>query len=109
MAMTIDLSLTGCVNRAPVTTTGNATLDGTTVEIDVTTRVVPLPWNPVLGVLGLRDAVWVLALVEAGKLEPLDVAFMSRKAQLRDEHTRDMGHEVMSLVARGSRVQGKQA
>lgn len=80
MATTIDISLTGSVNGPPVTTTGQAMPDRCTVWIDVTTRVVPLPWDPLLGILSLLDAVCVLALVESGRLEPLDVAFMSRTA-----------------------------
>jgi hypothetical protein len=54
-------------------------------------------------VSGLFHVAATTSLAALG-LEPFDVAFMSRKAQLRDEHTRDLGHELMSLIVRGTRV-----
>lgn len=40
--------------------------------------------------------------VEAGGLAPPDVAFVRRRAELRDERGRELGHELLSMVVHGT-------
>lgn len=107
MAMELDLELGGLVNGATVAMKGRALLDVDRVELDVTTQAGSHHWDSVLGLLGFLDAALVLAVVEAGGLAPLDVAHLRRRTELRDEHGRELGHEVLSMAVRGTSCRGQ--
>ena len=90
MGVALEIEIGGCANNAPVELVGTGQRDGDQLRLDVEAVRSTLHWDPVLGVLGMLDA-----LLLAAVRDDVPVSTWARTV-MHDDQGREMGALVLS-------------